>query len=165
MAKISDKKYQSLVEKNAKHSVLLHVEAGNATRIAEAVKNMPVLSALEFLFALAEKHRKENRSKKVKTILDAVALIDRKTGKETDLALETTGTGKKQDTVLFIGKLTPAEIFAMKIDRKKHDIKELKKTKLVKKKGTKKTSVKKVAKKKVVKKETVKKIATKKSRS
>ncbi len=163
MPKISDSEYNRLVEKNARHGALIHVEMENPKKVADVMKDVPVLAALEYLFKLAEKYRKANKHKKVSVILEAVALIDRKTGKETDVVLESRGIGKNQNTTVFVGKLTPAQVFAMKLTKQKHDIKELKKIRTLTnpKKKAKKSPVKKIAKKKVVKKKTV----TKKSRS
>lgn len=163
MPKISDAKYNHLVEKNARHGALIHVEMENPKKVADAMKDVPVLAALEYLFKLAEKYRKANKHKKVQVILEAVALIDRKTGKETDVVLESRGTGKNQNTTVFVGKLTPAQVFAMQITKQKHDIKELRKIRTLTnpKKKTKKVTVK----KKVVKKVAKKNVTTKKSRS
>lgn len=174
MPKISDAKYNQLVEKNARHGALIHVEMENPKKVASVMKDVPVLAALEYLFKLAEKYRKANKHKKVSVILEAVALIDRKTGKETDVVLESRGTGKNQNTTVFVGKLTPAQVFAMQITKQKHDIKELKKIRTLTnpKKEAKKVVVKKVTKKKVHPPKLPKKfqagkkkVATKKSRS
>ncbi len=166
MPKISDAKYNQLVEKNARHGALIHVEMENPKKVADVMKDVPVLAALEYLFKLAEKYRKANKHKKVQVILEAVALIDRKTGKETDVVLESHGIGKNQKTTVFVGKLTPAQVFAMQITKGKHDIKELKKIRTLTnpKKKSKKVAVKKKVTKKVTKKKTAKKVATKKSR-
>ncbi len=153
MGKLTDKEWQKLLERNARHAAHLHIETGNAKKIAEVFKDVPVMKALEYLFTLAEHHRKAKRFKKVKTILEAVALIDRKTGKEVDLMLESKGKGKNQDTTIFVGRLTPAQIFAMPIEVKKHNIKPLKSNKQLSKRTTnKKKAAKPKTKKKVIRK-------------
>ncbi len=146
MPKISNEEWNRLAEKNARHAALIHVETGNAKKIAEVFADVPVLKTLEFLFKLAEKHRKERKMKKVQTILEAVALIDRETGEETDVVLQSKGSGKNQDTSVFVGRLTPAQVFGTPIEKKKHGIKALKpiKRKAVK---AKKPSAKKAVKK------------------
>lgn len=144
MPKLSDKEWNRLAEKNARHGAVLFVELGNAEKIAEAMKDVPILSALEFLFKLAEKHRQSKRFKKVQLILEAVAIINKKTGQKTYVELESTGAGKDESTSVFISskkpkRLTPAQVFASPIEKKKHKIKELKKIK----KPAKKKSIKK----------------------
>lgn len=127
---LSDKEWNRLAHKNARHGALFHIETGNTKKIAETLKDMPVLSALQFLFKAAETYRKQNRMKQVATILEAAALIDRKTGQEADIVFKETGQGNKQSSTVFIGRFTPKEIFASPIERKEHGIKEYKAIKI-----------------------------------
>lgn len=120
--KLTDKEWSKLAEKNAQHAARLHVEVGNSAKIAEAFKDIPVRNALEFLFELAEKARKEKKMKKVSVILEAVSLIDRKTGERTELTLESSGSGKKEDTKLTVRRFTPAEVFDTPIEY--HEVEE-----------------------------------------
>src|SRR4051812_15205763 len=112
MTKLSDKKWQSEVSRNAKTRAQIHVETGNTELIAKAMSDLPVLEALEFLFKLADKHRKENKFKKAATILEAVELIDRKNKEGLDIGILIEKQGKKdeKDTV-YIRQLTPKEVF------------------------------------------------------
>ncbi len=114
--KLTDKKWNELAHKNARHIALLHLETGNSKKIAEAFRDIPTLKALEFLFAQAEKYRKENNMDKAAVLLEAASLIDRKTGEETEIILETSGSGKNLDTQLFVQKYTPREIFESPIE-------------------------------------------------
>jgi hypothetical protein len=109
--KVVDENWEKLVEKNARHSAELHIEVGNAAKIAESFKDVPTVRALEFLFKKAEKYRKENKHAKVAAILEAAELIDRTTGLETEIVLETKGTGKNMETTLSVRRFTPKEVF------------------------------------------------------
>jgi len=109
--KPKDKDWNEMALKNAKHSADLHIEVGNAVKIAEAFKDVDVLSALEHLFMMAEKYRKQNQTKKVSVILEAAALINRDTGEETDLVLRLARYGHTEDSTLSIRRHTPREIF------------------------------------------------------
>lgn len=109
--KITDEEWEKLAIKNAKHKAELHIEVENAAKIAEAFKDVPTVHALEFLFKKAEKYRKENKHSKAKAILEAAELIDRKTGIETEIILETHGSGKQMETSVSIRRFTPKEIF------------------------------------------------------
>ena len=108
---LSDAEWNKLAIKNAKHSAELHIEVENAAKIAESFKDIPTVKALEFLFKKAEKYRKENKHSKAKAILEAAELIDRKTGLETEIILETKGSGKNEDTTLSVRRFTTKEIF------------------------------------------------------
>lgn len=110
--KIDDKKWDELAFKNAKHRTHIHLDAGQPHKIAEAMKDIPVATALEHLFELAEEARLKNKSKRAMTILEAVALIDRKTGLETDIGLKEEVHGKDTTAFVYIEKKTPAEVFA-----------------------------------------------------
>ncbi len=139
MPKLSDKEWNKIAEKNARHGAVLFVELGNAEKIAEAMKDVPILKALEFLFRLAEKHRQSKRFKKVQLILEAVAIINKKTGEKTYVELESTGTGKDESTSVFISnkkpkRLTPAQVFASPIKPQEHKIKNLKNTRTLNRK-------------------------------
>lgn len=109
--KLTDAEFDKLALKNAKHSAELHIEVENAAKIAESFKDVPTVHALEFLFKKAEKYRKENRHGKAKAILEAAELIDRKTGLETEIILQTKGTGKNEETTLSVRRFTPKEVF------------------------------------------------------
>lgn len=109
--KLSDELYNKLLLKNAKHSADLHIEVENAAKIAEAFKDVPTIEALSFLFAKAEKYRKEGRHGKTAAILEAAELIDRKTGLETEIVLQTKGVGKDEETTLSVRRFTPKEVF------------------------------------------------------
>jgi predicted nucleotidyltransferase component of viral defense system len=113
--KLSDKEWDKLAEKNAKHLAGLQIEVGNAEKVAEAFKDVSTIVALEHLFKLAEKYRRENKMTKTQTILEAVALIDR-TGMATELVLTEKGTGKNQETALSVRRFTPAELFDSPIE-------------------------------------------------
>ena len=109
--KLTDDEWEELAVKNAKHSAELHIEVENAAKIAESFKDVPTVHALEFLFKKAEKYRKENKHSKAAAILEAANLIDRKTGIETELVLETKGSGKNEETTLSVRRFTPKEVF------------------------------------------------------
>lgn len=109
--KLDDKEWEKHALKNAQHSAELHIEVENAAKIAESFKDIPTVHALEFLFKKAEKYRKEHKLSKTAAILEAAELIDRKTGQETELVLETKGTGKNIETTLSVRKFTPKEVF------------------------------------------------------
>ena len=113
--KLKDSEWNKLAEKNAKHSARIHIEAGNPKKIAQAFKDIPAQIALEFLFDLAEKARAGNKTKKAMVILEAVALIDRTTGEETEIVLELDKKGAKETATISVRKYTPAEIFASPI--------------------------------------------------
>ncbi len=103
--------WTQLAEKNAKHLAKLHIEAHNAEEIAEAFKDVEAVKALEFLFREAEKCRRENRHKKVALILEAAKMIDRTSGQAMEMTLETSGSGKDEETQLRVKRYTPSEIF------------------------------------------------------
>jgi|GEM_PF-5599259 len=113
--KLTKSERTKLAEQNARHLAGLHIETGNAPKIAEAFKDIFVITALEFLFAAAEKYRAEHKLGKAAVILEAAALIDRTTGIETDIVLGSTGSGKQEETTLSVRRHTPAEIFNMPI--------------------------------------------------
>lgn len=114
--KLDDREWTKLAEKNAKHIAKLHIESENIEKIAGAFKDTAVATALEFLFTEADRHRKLGNIKKAGVILEAATLIDRKTGDETELTLETAGEGKKQETTLIMRRHTPKEIFDSPIE-------------------------------------------------
>ena len=109
--KLTDDEWEELAVKNAKHSAELHIEVENAAKIAESFKDVPTVHALEFLFQKAEKYREQNNHSKAAAILEAAELIDRKTGIETELILQTKGTGKNEETTLSVRRFTPKEVF------------------------------------------------------
>jgi len=109
--KLSDELYKKLLLKNAQHSADLHIEVGNAAKIAEAFKDVPTIEALSYLFAKAEKYRTNGKHAKTATILEAAELIDRKTGLETEIVLQTKGMGKDEETTLSVRRFTPKEVF------------------------------------------------------
>ena len=109
--KMSPEQWDELAEKNARHSADLHIEVGNAPKIAEAFKDRNTVKALEYLFERAEQYRKENRHNEAAAILEAAELIDRKTGLETELVLESKGEGKNEATTLSVRRFTPKEVF------------------------------------------------------
>ena len=111
MEKISDKEWQVLAEKNAKHLAAIHLELGNPDKIAEAFRDTPTLKALEYLFKQAEKYRKTKQFKKAGVLLEAATLLDRKTGETTELALEIDNRGKEEKTKIYVHRHTPKEIF------------------------------------------------------
>lgn len=108
---LTNERYQELLLKNARHSAELHIEVENATKIAEAFKDVPTIEALSFLFKKAERYRKEGKHGKTAAILEAAELIDRKTGLETEIVLRTSGTGKNEETTLSVRRFTPKEVF------------------------------------------------------
>ena len=109
--KLGTHEWKTLAEKNAKHLAKLHIESHNPEKIAEAFKDVEAVKALEFLFKQAEKYRKENKHKKAEIILEAATLINRKTGDATEITLESKGSGKDEDTKLYVRRYTPEEIF------------------------------------------------------
>ena len=121
--KHTDESWNELAEKNAQHSAHLHIESGNAAKIAEAFKDVHPQKALEFLFNLAEEARKERKLKRASVILEAVALIDRTTGVETDVIVESHEENHKEKTTVFVQRFTPAEIFASPVVY--HDLEEI----------------------------------------
>jgi len=114
--KLSDKAWHAAATENAKHRAALHIEVGNAPKIAEVLKDIPVATALEFLFTQAEKYRRENKHSKTAVILEAASLIDRTTGQATELELKTSGSGKNEETTLSVRRYTPDEIFDSPIE-------------------------------------------------
>ena len=104
MNKTSDKEWNKFAEKNAKHIAMLHLELGNAPKIAAAFRDVPILTALEFLFEEAEKNRKEKKFKKAKVLLEAATLIDRKTGQAID------SRGKEEKTKIYVHRHNPKDI-------------------------------------------------------
>ncbi len=110
--KMDDKKWDELELKNAKHRTHIHLDAGQPHKIAEALKDIPVAIALQHLFELAEEARLKNKTKRAMTILEAVALIDRKTGQEMEISLKEEIRGKDTTAFVYIEKKTPAEVFA-----------------------------------------------------
>ena len=109
--KLTDAEFDRLAFKNARHSAELHIEVENAAKIAESFKDADTVEALEFLFKKAEKYRKEKKHSKAAAILEAAELIDRKTGLETEIILQTKGSGKNEDTTLSVRRFTPKEVF------------------------------------------------------
>ena len=116
--KLTDSEWNELMEKNALHRAHLQIEACNPEKIALALSDMPVLKVLEFLFHLAEKHRKDRKFLKTKVLLEAAALIDRKKNTELDIELKIDARDGEEKTTLQVKRHTPAEIFEMKIPRK-----------------------------------------------
>lgn len=110
--KLDDHRWNELALKNAKHRTHIHIDAGQPHKIAEALKDIPVATALEHLFELAEKARLENKSKRAVTILEAVALIDRKGGTEIDIGLKEEVRDKDTTAFVYMEKKTPAQVFA-----------------------------------------------------
>ncbi len=110
MNKTSDKEWNKFAEKNAKHIAMLHLELGNAPKIAAAFRDVPILTALEFLFEEAEKNRKEKKFKKAKVLLEAATLIDRKTGQAIDISLEIDSRGKEEKTKIYVHRHNPKDI-------------------------------------------------------
>ncbi|MEI8130435.1 MAG: hypothetical protein WCG55_02925 [bacterium] len=108
---IGDHEWKKMAEKNAKHLANLHIETHNAKKIAEVFKDISTVTALEYLFEQAEKYRKENKHSKVAAILEAANLIDRTTGLATEITLKSKGSGKNQDSELYVRRYTPTEIF------------------------------------------------------
>jgi hypothetical protein len=109
--KLPNEEWEKLAIKNAKHGAELHIEVENSKKIAESLKDIPTVHALEFLFKKAEKYRREHKHSKAAAILEAAELIDRKTGLETEIILQTKGTGKNADTTLSVRRFTPKQIF------------------------------------------------------
>lgn len=113
--KISDSKWNELAVKNAKYRAHIHIEAHQPEKVAEAFEGLSPTIALEYLFELAQKARAENKSKKAITILEAVALIDRTTGAETDVTLKDEIVPGKETVTVSVKKYTPAEVFSAPI--------------------------------------------------
>ncbi len=106
----------ALKKRNALHAAELHIEIGNAPKIAESLKELPALEALEYLFAQAERHRLAGKHGKAATILEAAKLIDRSKGTGAEISLEIEGSGTNETTTLSVRRLTPAELFTAPIE-------------------------------------------------
>jgi len=113
--RLPDHELDKKVHDNAKHLAGMHMEVGNPEKIAEALKEMPVWQALEYLFAEAEKHRKEGRHAKAETITEAARIIDPRTLEEVELELKERGSGKNQESQLVMRRLTPREVFEKEV--------------------------------------------------
>ncbi len=101
----------ALKKRNALHAAELHIELGNAPKIAESLKDIPTLEALEYLFEQAERHRLAGKHGKAANIIEAAKLVDRKTGDTTLLGIAIDGEGKNEKTTLLVRRLTPKELF------------------------------------------------------
>ncbi len=97
--------------RNALHAAELHIEMGNAPKIAEALKDVSALEALEYLFNQAERHRLAGKHGKAASILEAARLVDRKTGETTLLGLAVDGQGADEKTTLLVRRFDPKEVF------------------------------------------------------
>jgi hypothetical protein len=109
--KLGEYEWNEMAHKNASHLAKMHIETHNAAGIAEAFRDVEAVKALEFLFTQAEKYRKENKHAKAAVILEAASLIDRTSGEATDIILESTGSGKNEDTKLYIRRYLPEHVF------------------------------------------------------
>lgn len=116
--------WETHAKENAKHRALIHLECNNPEKMAAALNEIPVLESLEYLFKLAEKHRKQKKFQKTKIILEAAELIDRQTGDHTELTVEIDDRTNKKETTVMIERLTPAQVFSRTLEDEELDVKD-----------------------------------------
>src|SRR4051812_35413600 len=70
------------LRKNAAVRACIHIETNNPALATKALKDVPLLYALEFLFVLANRYRHEKKFKKMAAAVETSGLLERPKAKK-----------------------------------------------------------------------------------